>query len=70
VRAKKLLHSKAVTFDEIDVSGKPGIRQELRTLTGRTTVPQIFIHGRSIGGCDELYALERAGELDSLLVGA
>jgi glutaredoxin 3 len=69
VRAKKLLRAKQVAFQEVDVSFKPGIRQELRDLTGRTSVPNIFIHGNNIGGCDELYALERAGRLDEQLAG-
>ena len=66
--AKDLLRKKGVGFHEIDVSGKPG---ERRTMTeragGRTSVPQIFVGTHHVGGCDDLYALERAGRLDPLL---
>ncbi len=67
VRAKQLLQHKQVAFEEIDVSNDPAQRQALVALTGQRTVPQVFINEQSIGGCDDLYALERAGRLDSLL---
>jgi glutaredoxin 3 len=67
VRAKGLLNRKRVAFSEIDVTRDPERRRWLVEATGQTTVPQIFINGRSVGGCDELYALERVGELDRLL---
>jgi glutaredoxin 3 len=67
VRAERLLRQKRVAFKEIDVSGDIERRRWLAEVTGRHTVPQIFINGRPIGGCDELYALERAGRLDPLL---
>ncbi len=70
-RAKRLLAQKGVTFEEIDLWREPERRAEMiARAQGRTTVPQIFINGRAIGGCDELTALERAGELDRLLAGA
>ncbi len=67
-RAKKLLESKGVTFDEVDVMFQPGRRAEMRERSGgRTSVPQIFIDDTHVGGCDELYALDAAGKLDPLL---
>ena len=67
-RAKELLKSKGVieieeTHVQLDAKG----RAELQAQTGQRTVPQIYIGGTHVGGCDELYALERSGELDSLL---
>jgi glutaredoxin 3 len=67
IRAKLLLEKKGVPFREIDVSGNYGARAWLVEVTGRRTVPQIFINGASIGGCDELFALDRAGKLDPWL---
>lgn len=67
VRAKMLLDRKGVRYTSIDVSKDPKKRAWLVEATGRTTVPQLFIGGKPIGGCDDLYALERAGTLDSLL---
>ncbi len=66
--AKRLLTQKGVTFTEIDIMRTPEKRAEMtqRSMGGRT-VPQIFIAGTPIGGCDELYALERAGKLDPML---
>lgn len=66
-RAKTLLSSKGVTFTEIDVMETPGARQEMERRSGGRTVPQVFIDGRAIGGSDQLAALDRTGELDSLL---
>ena len=66
--AKRLLTQKGAPFDEIDVTFDPTRRKEMRELAGgRTSVPQIFIDGRHIGGCDDLYALDREGGLDPLL---
>jgi glutaredoxin 3 len=66
--AKRLLGSKSVAYEEIDVSGKPQDREALRMKAGGlTTVPQIWIGEHHVGGCDDLYALDRAGELDKLL---
>lgn len=67
-RAKNLLNSKGVDYDDLDVFTDPGKRQEMiERAGGRTSVPQIFVDGKHVGGCDDLFALERAGELDSLL---
>jgi glutaredoxin 3 len=67
-RAKALLQSKGVPFDEIDVTDDPELRQKMVELAGgRRTVPEIFINGRIIGGYDELRALDIRGELDPLL---
>ena len=67
VRAAALLKRKGVAYKEIDVSNDDVAREWLIEATGQRTVPQIFINGRSVGGCDELHALERAGHLDALL---
>ena len=67
VRAKQLLNYKNVAFDEVAVDGQPQLRQEMARKAGRTSVPQIWIGSTHVGGCDELYAMERAGKLDSLL---
>jgi glutaredoxin 3 len=68
--AKRLLAQKGVTYAEIDVSGAPELRQKMTARAqGRYTVPQIFIGQTHVGGCDELYALERSGRLDPLLGG-
>lgn len=66
VKAKKLLDNKLVSYAEIDVS-KADARAQMKALTGGTTVPQILIDNQAVGGCDELYALERSGKLDFLL---
>lgn len=66
--AKRLLNEKGADFDEIDVSGKPELRQEMMTrANGGYTVPQIFIGDAHVGGCDDLYALDQSGKLDPLL---
>ncbi|MGF1626638.1 MAG: glutaredoxin 3 [Alphaproteobacteria bacterium] len=68
-RAKKLLEKKGVVYTEFDVSTDPAGRAEMQQRAGgRHTVPQIFIDGTHVGGCDELYALEQRGALDPLLV--
>lgn len=67
IRAKALLDRKGVAYDEISVDGKPGVRSEMIDKAGRTSVPQIWIGDTHVGGCDDLYALERAGKLDTLL---
>jgi glutaredoxin 3 len=66
-RAKALLQRKGVAFQEFNVDNDPEKRAWLTKTTGQRTVPQIFIDGRSVGGCDDLHALDRAGELDRLL---
>lgn len=66
--AKQLLNKKGVPFDEIDVTGKPDQRRAMTAqAAGRTSVPQIFIGARHVGGCDDLYDLEAGGQLDQLL---
>lgn len=70
IRAKSHLTKKGVAFREIDVSGDQAKRQWLRQATGQHTVPQIFVNGQSIGGCDDMIALDRAGKLDPLLASA
>ena len=67
-RARALLEHKGVAFTEIDLMEEPGRRDEMmRRAGGRTSVPQIFIDGEHIGGCDEMVALDRAGGLDPKL---
>ena len=67
-RAKALLERKGAAYREIDVSSNPALRAEMiEAAGGRHTVPQIFIGGRHVGGCDDLYALESRGALDPLL---
>ena len=66
-RAKHLLESKKVKFTEIKVDGKAELRREMAAKAGRTSVPQIWIGDVHVGGCDDLFALERAGKLDALL---
>lgn len=71
VRAKQVLDRKGVAYREIDAPGGSPAREEARQRAGgRTSVPQIFIDGQHIGGCDDLMALDRAGKLDPLLAGA
>jgi glutaredoxin 3 len=66
--AKRLLTQKGVAFTEIDVSRDPAQRAVMtERANGGRTVPQIFIGGQHVGGCDDLYALDRAGHLDPLL---
>ena len=68
VRAKRLLHARQIAFDEVDVAADDVLREQVIERTGRRTVPQIFIDGRSIGGFEELAALDAAGELKDLSV--
>jgi glutaredoxin 3 len=68
IAARTLLQNKRVDFTDVDVTGRPEERRALVERSGgRTTVPQIFIDGESIGGYDELSELDRAGRLDELL---
>ena len=69
VRAGELLRRKGIEFKEIRVDENPELRDEMVKRSGRHTVPQIFINDQSIGGFDELYALEHQGKLDQLLRG-
>ena len=65
--AERLLLSKGVQIDKIRVDLQPERRAEMQKKSGRRTVPQIWIGERHVGGCDDLYALEREGRLDPLL---
>jgi glutaredoxin 3 len=65
--AERLLRDKGVPIDKIRVDLEPARRGEMVQKSGRRTVPQIWIGERHIGGCDDLYALDRAGKLDPLL---
>ncbi|MER0239880.1 glutaredoxin 3 [Fulvimarina sp. MAC8] len=67
-RAKRLLDEKGVAYEEKDATGSPELRQEMRERAkGGSTFPQIFIGETHVGGCDDLFALERAGKLDPML---
>ncbi|MBP9829515.1 MAG: glutaredoxin 3 [Proteobacteria bacterium] len=69
VKVKQLLKNKGVEFQEIDLSNDDTGRLELVNMSGgRKTVPQVFINGQHIGGCDDLFALDAKKELDLLLV--
>lgn len=66
--AKRVLATKGVTFSEVDISAQPNRRGEMvQRAHGATTVPQIFIDGKHVGGCDDLMMLDRAGKLDAML---
>jgi len=65
--AERLLLAKGVAIETIRVDLKPELRAEMTKRSGRHTVPQIWIGERHVGGCDDLYALDRQGELDTLL---
>ena len=67
VRAKHLLESKGVEYEEINLDDDPGFRQKLLDLTGAWTVPQILVDGRPIGGYTELWRLDKSGQLDQQL---
>ncbi|MCS4306014.1 MULTISPECIES: glutaredoxin 3 [Rheinheimera] len=68
VRAKSVLDNKGVAYEEIRIDEQPELRpQMIERAAGRTTVPQIFIGGQHIGGCDDMLALDAAGKLDPLL---
>ena len=68
-RAKALLTKKGVAFTEINAGMDRALRAEMMERSGRNTFPQIFIGDIHVGGCDDLHALEAAGELDALLAG-
>jgi len=65
--AKSLLDGKGIKYQQIDIEEQPEKRDEMIDLSGRTSVPQVFINQQSIGGCDDLYALDASGELESLI---
>jgi len=68
MRAKRLLDAKGVAYEDIDIDADSARRNEMASRAGgRRTVPQIFIDGHHVGGCDELHALEREGRLDPML---
>lgn len=68
-KARDLLNRKNVPFTEIRVDTQPELRNEMIVKSGRHTVPQIFINGHHVGGCDDLHTLEAQGKLDQLLKG-
>jgi glutaredoxin 3 len=68
-RARGLLEEKGVAFEEIDIEALPQASADMIKKSGGSTVPQIFIGEMYVGGCEELYALESAGSLDSMLTG-
>lgn len=67
IRAKQLLTSKSVDFDEINVDGQPEVRREMMIKSNQRTVPQIWIGEQHVGGCDDLFMLERSDKLDAML---
>lgn len=69
-RVVSLLTKKGVAFQEIDAPHGSAERQDATQRSGRTTMPQVFIDGRHVGGCDDLVALDRAGKLDPMLTAA
>ena len=69
-RAKSLLTQKNVVFSEINVEDDATSREEMMARSKQRTVPQIFIGDKHVGGCDDLFALDRSGELDRLIQGA
>jgi glutaredoxin 3 len=67
-RAKSLLTAKGVNFTDFEIDKQPELRDPMiARANGKTTVPQIFIGDTHVGGCDDLFALESSGKLDSLL---
>lgn len=69
VQAKALLDEKSVAYTELPVDGNPELRQTMMERSGRRTVPQIWVGDYHVGGFDDLWALERQGQLDVLLEG-
>jgi glutaredoxin 3 len=69
-RAEKLLESKGVEFEIYQLDSAERRQEMIQRSNGRTTVPQIFIDNRHVGGCDDLYALDREGKLEQLLKAA
>ena len=66
--AKRLLNSKGISYAEVDITAQPDRRAEMiQRANGGSTVPQIFIDNQHVGGCDDLFALERGGKLDAML---
>jgi len=69
-RAKGLLAQKDVDFREVNVEDDAKLREEMIARSNRRTVPQVFIGDKHVGGCDDLFELDRSGELDRLIQGA
>jgi len=69
IRARRLLDAKGVSYEVHDVDAQPELRAEMERRTRGWTVPQIVIDEQALGGCDELHALDRRGELDPLIHG-
>ncbi len=68
IRAKRLLDSKGVSYTEYSIDGDEAARAKMaERANGRRSVPQVFINNQHVGGCDDIHALDRAGELDALL---
>ena len=67
IAAKALLKKKGVAYTEIDVGANPALRAAMTERAGRRSVPQMFIGGVHVGGCDDLHALDHAGKLDPML---
>jgi len=67
IRAKMLLETKEIAFDELNVDREPSLRAKMQQLSGRTSVPQIWVGERHVGGFTDLWALESNGELDEWL---
>lgn len=70
MRVKALLDARGIEYTEINIEDGPELRQQMAARSGRRSVPQVFMGDRHIGGSEELAALARSGELDSLLSGA
>ena len=68
IMAKRLLDTKGSSYKELNVDTNPGLREEMMRRTNRRTVPQIYIGDLHVGGFDELHALQRSSELDTLLL--
>ncbi len=70
VRAKSLLSQRELTFTEYNVQQDPSLREEMmKRSNGGRSIPQIFINDKHVGGCDDLYALDKKGELEAWLAG-
>ena len=67
IRAKQVLDAKGIEYNEIKVDSRPDLRAEMRQKSGRHTVPQIWIGATHVGGFDDLWAVDRSGELDQIV---
>jgi len=67
VRVMGLLEKKGANFQQVDIDDEPEISRQINQVTRQSTFPQVFVGDRYIGNCDELFRLDRAGELDGLL---